>query len=307
MRLGRTLASSREAAVVEVFEGTAGLAVNSTRVRFLGRALTVPVSLEMLGRVFDGLGRPIDGGPEPLAAERRDINGIPLNPSARAYPREFIQTGISAIDGMNSLVRGQKLPIFSGSGMPHERLAAQIAAQATIGEAAEFSIVFAAMGIIRDVAGFFQRSFEESGALANSVLFLNLAEDPPPAHRDARLALTVAEYLAFDEQRHVLVILTDMTNYAGPCARFRACAAKYRRGAATRLYVQRSGLLYERCGRIEGLPGSIQLPIQACPTTTSPTRAGPHRLYHRGQIVLSRELMLSNIYPPIAVCPPSRG
>ncbi len=307
VRMGRTLASSREAAVVEVFEGTAGLAVNSTRVRFLGRALTVPVSLEMLGRVFDGLGRPIDGGPEPLAAERRDINGIPLNPSARAYPREFIQTGISAIDGMNSLVRGQKLPIFSGSGMPHERLAAQIAAQATIGEAAEFSIVFAAMGIIRDVAAFFQRSFEESGALANSLLFLNLAEDPP-AERivTPRLALTVAEYLAFDEQRHVLVILTDMTNYAEALREISSVRGEVpaRRGYPGYMYSDLASL-YERCGRIEGLPGSItQLPILSMPnddiTHPVPDLTG---YITEGQIVLSRELMLSNIYPPIAVLP----
>jgi len=306
-RTGRALSVSEGATIVEVYEGTAGLDIPSTQLRFLGRPLTVPVSLEMLGRVFDGLGRPLDGGPAPLAYEQRDINGAPLNPSARSYPSEFIQTGISAIDGMNTLVRGQKLPIFSGSGLPHDQLAAQIAAQAGIAERERFSIVFAAMGIVRDAAAFFQRSFEETGALENSVLFLNLAEDPS-AERiiTPRLALTVAEYLAFDANRHVLVILTDMTNYAEALREISSARGEVpaRRGFPSYMYSDLASL-YERCGRIAAREGSItQIAILTMPnddiTHPVPDLTG---YITEGQIVLSRQLMLKNIYPPIDVLP----
>lgn len=306
-RIGRVLSVSREAAVVEVFQGTSGLTIPTTTIRFLGRPLTVPVSLEMLGRVFDGLGRPIDGGPEPLARERRDINGSPINPSARVYPSEFIQTGISAIDGMNTLVRGQKLPIFSGSGMPHDMLAAQIAAQARIARREDFCIVFAAMGVVRDVAAFFQRRFEESGALENSVLFLNLAEDPSTERiATPRMALTVAEYLAFEEGKHVLVILTDMTNYAEALREISSAREEVptRKGFPGYLYSDLASI-YERTGRIEGAKGSItQLPILTMPnddiTHPVPDLTG---YITEGQIVLSRELNIRNIYPPIDVLP----
>ncbi len=306
-RIGRALSVSKRAAVVEVFEGTTGLNIPTTGVRFLGHPLTVPVSLEMLGRVFDGLGRPIDGGPEPLAKEQRDINGSPINPSARAYPSEFIQTGISAIDGMNTLVRGQKLPIFSGSGLPHNLLAAQIASQARIAKREDFCIVFAAMGIVRDVATFFQRQFSESGALENSVLFLNLAEDPSTERvATPRMALTVAEYLAFEEGKHVLVILTDMTNYCEALREISSAREEVpaRKGYPGYLYSDLASI-YERTGRVEGIKGSItQLPILTMPnddiTHPVPDLTG---YITEGQIVLSRELNLKNIYPPIDVLP----
>jgi V/A-type H+/Na+-transporting ATPase subunit B len=306
-RLGRVLSVSGDTAVVEVFEGTAGLTIPGTRVHFMGAPLTVPVSLELLGRVFDGLGNPVDGGPPPLAPERRDINGAPINPSARVYPREFIQTGVSAIDGMNTLVRGQKLPIFSASGLPHNQLAAQIAAQAQIAERANLAIVFAAMGIVRDVAAFFQRAFAESGALGNSVLFLNLAEDPS-AERivTPRLALTVAEYLAFEEGRHVLAIMTDMTNYCEALREISSARGEVpaRRGYPGHMYSDLASL-YERCGRLEGRAGSItQLPILTMPnddiTHPVPDLTG---YITEGQIVLSRGLHLGGVYPPIDVLP----
>ncbi|MDA8189018.1 MAG: V-type ATP synthase subunit B [Dehalococcoidales bacterium] len=306
-RIGRVLSVSRDAAVVEVFEGTSGLSIPSTAIRFLGRPLTVPVSLEMLGRIFDGLGRPIDGGPEPLAREWRDINGSPINPSARAYPSEFIQTGISTIDGMNTLVRGQKLPIFSASGLQHNTLAAQIASQARIARREEFCIVFAAMGIVRDVATFFQRRFEESGALENSALFLNLAEDPSTERvATPRMALTVAEYLAFQEGKHVLVILTDMTNYCEALREISSAREEVpaRRGYPGYLYSDLAAI-YERTGRIKGVEGSItQMPILTMPnddiTHPVPDLTG---YITEGQIVLSRELGLKNIYPPVDVLP----
>ncbi|MGC8936156.1 MAG: V-type ATP synthase subunit B, partial [Candidatus Methanomethylicaceae archaeon] len=216
VRRGRVLEINRGVAAVEVFEGTTGLSTTSTSVRFLGKPLTIPLSTEMLGRVFNGLGEPIDGGPAPFTEEYRNVNGLPMNPYSRDYPTQFIQTGISAIDGMDTLVRGQKLPIFSGSGLPHNLLATQIARQATIvSEEVSFAVVFVAMGIKHDEAAFFKRSFEESGALKNSAIFLNLADDPPVERLvTPRSALTLAEYLAFEQDMHVLVILTDMTNYA---------------------------------------------------------------------------------------------
>jgi V/A-type H+-transporting ATPase subunit B len=214
LRLGMTLEVSRGAAVVQVFEGTSGLKLGTTRVRFRGEPLRMPVSSELLGRVFDGLGRPADGGPDPIG-EARDVNGLPVNPTAREYPRQFIQTGVSAIDGMNTLVRGQKLPIFSGSGLPHMQIVAQITRQARlVGEEEQFAVVFAGMGIKHDEAMFYIRNFEESGAMERAVVFLSLA-DAPSVERliTPRAALTTAEYLALDLGMHVLVILTDMTNY----------------------------------------------------------------------------------------------
>jgi len=222
-RLGMVLDTSDDVVVAQIFEGTQGLTMPQTRVRFRGKPLTLGVSEKMLGRVFDGLGRPIDGGPAPLAEAEVDVNGRPINPTSREYPRDFIQTGISAIDGMNTLVMGQKLPLFSGAGMPHDLLAAQIVRQATLGapagekskQAEDFAIVFAAMGVKHDVADFFKNSFAQSGALSRVAMFLNLADDPPVERLiTPRAALTLAEYLAFEKGKHVLVVLTDMTNFA---------------------------------------------------------------------------------------------
>ena len=310
-RRGRVLEITGDVAVVEVFEGTTGLTIPNTRVRFLGHPVMLPVSLEMLGRIFDPFGRPLDGGPPPLAAESRDISGLPINPTAREYPTSFIETGISAIDGLNTLVRGQKLPIFSASGLPHNELAAQVARQARIvkGQSGqeEFAIVFAAMGVSHDVATFFRQSFQESGALHNSTLFLNLADDPPVERIVApRSALTLAEYLAFEHDRHVLVILTNMTDYAAALREIAAVRLEVpgRKGYPGYLYSDFASI-YERSGRIKGKPGSItQLPILTMPnddiTDPVPDLTG---YITEGQIVLSRELSGRDIYPPIDVLP----
>jgi V/A-type H+-transporting ATPase subunit B len=306
---GRVLEVGEDRAVVEVFEGTAGLSLDQIRIRFRGRPLEAPVALEMLGRTFNGLGEPIDGGPPPLAAERRDVNGLPINPVARDFPRDFIQTGVSAIDGMNTLVRGQKLPIFSMSGLPHERLAAQIVRQACLpGEESEFAVVFAAIGVRHDVAEVFRRSFEESGASSRAALFLNLADDPTVERlMTPRSALTLAEHLAFERGLHVLVVLTDITNY---CEALRDLASAKgevpsRKGYPGYLYSDLASL-YERAGRLRDRPGSItQLPILTMPnddiTHPIPDLSG---FITEGQIVLSRELDHAGIYPPIDV-PPS--
>ena len=306
-RLGMTLEVSEGAAVVQVFEGTSGLRLGGTRVRFRGEPLKVPVSEEVLGRVFDGLGRPADDGPVAVG-ELRDVNGLPVNPTAREYPREFIQTGISAIDGMNTLVRGQKLPIFSGSGLPHMRVAAQIARQSRIvGEDAEFAVVFAGMGIKHDEAMFYIRNFEESGAMERAVAFLSLA-DAPSVERlvTPRAALTVAEYLAFDLGMHVLVILTDMTNY---CEALREVSTEReeipsRKGYPGYLYSDLASI-YERAGMLKGRPGSItQMPVVTMPNDDIshpvPDLSG---YITEGQIVLERDLNQRGIYPPIAGLP----
>ncbi|MGE5618050.1 MAG: V-type ATP synthase subunit B [Sphingomonadaceae bacterium] len=308
VRRGRVLEVNEDRAVVEVFQGTSGLSPVATRVRFLGHPLLVPVSLEMLGRVFDAFARPLDGGPAPIAEELRAVGGAPINPTARIYPEEYIQTGVSAIDGMNTLVRGQKLPIFSGSGLPHDEIAAQIARQAQIpGAGQQFSLVFAAMGVSHDVATFFQSSFESSGALHNSVLFLSLA-DAPPMERivTPRTALTMAEYLAFRHDRHVLVILTNMTDYASAVREVASVREEVpgRKGYPGYLYSDLASL-YERTGRIEGSRGSItQLPILTMPnddiTDPVPDLTG---YITEGQIVLSRDLHHRGIYPPIDVLP----
>ena len=307
VRLGMTLEVSEGAAIVQVFAGTAGLKLDSTRARFKGEPLTIPVSEEVLGRVMDGLGRPADGGPQPVGDER-DVNGLPVNPTARDYPRQFIQTGISAIDGMNTLVRGQKLPIFSGSGLPHSHVVAQITRQAKIiGEEASFAVVFAGMGIKHDEAMFYVRHFEESGAMERVVAFLSLA-DAPSVERlvTPRAALTVAEYLAFDLGMHVLVILTDMTNY---CEALREISTERgeipsRKGYPGYLYSDLASI-YERAGIIKDRPGSItQMPVVTMPNDDIshpvPDLSG---YITEGQIVLERELDQRGIYPPIAGLP----
>ena len=307
-RKGQVLEARENLAIVQVFEGTRDLDVKTTSVRFTGETLKVPVSMDMLGRVFNGIGKPIDGGPEIIPEDRRDVHGAPLNPVARAYPRDFIQTGISAIDGMNTLVRGQKLPIFSGSGLPHNMLAAQIARQAKVlGEEEQFAVVFAAMGITYEEANFFKKSFEEAGAIERTVLFLNLADDPAIERIiTPRMALTVAEYLAFDYDMQVLVILTDMTNYAEALREISAAREEVpgRRGYPGYMYTDLA-TIYERAGRVRGRKGSItQVPILTMPdddiTHPIPDLTG---YITEGQIVLSRDLHRKGIYPPIDVLP----
>ena len=307
-RLGRVLDISREAAVVQVLEGTDGLSCAGLRTRFLGESLKLAVSEEMLGRVFDGFGRPADGGPAPLSGDRRDVNGSPINPVSRRYPREFIQTGISAIDGMNSLVRGQKLPIFSGNGLPHDRVCAQLLRQARLpGEEGSFCLVFAAMGVKRDVADFFRRDLESSGALGRVAMFLSLA-DAPGMERlmTPRSALTLAEHLAFDLGRHVLVVLTDMTNY---CESLREAGTARgeipgRKGYPGYLYSDLASL-YERAGRIDGSAGSItQTAILTMPSDDISHPVPDLTGYiTEGQIVLDRDLYQRGVYPPIAGLP----
>ncbi len=308
VRLGMVLESGERAAVIQVFEGTSGLSIPETRVRFRGEPLKFGVSGEILGRVFNGLGSPIDDGPPPRAERIMDVNGLPINPTAREYPREFIQTGISAIDGMNTLVRGQKLPIFSGTGLPHNKIVAQITRQAKIlGEETSFAVVFAAMGIKHDVATYFIRNFEESGVLEKVVLVLNLADDPSVERLvTPRTALTAAEFLAFDMNMHVLVILTDMTNYCESLREISTIREEIpsRKGYPGYLYSDLSNI-YERAGMIKGMPGSItQMPILTMPNDDIshpvPDLSG---YITEGQIVLERELDQRNIYPPIAGLP----
>ncbi|NDG47328.1 MAG: V-type ATP synthase subunit B, partial [Flavobacteriia bacterium] len=268
-RRGQVLEISDDLAVIQVFEGTTGLDTDKTTVRFLGSTLEIPLSEDMLGRVFNGRGTPIDDGPAPIGKLKRTINGDPLNPAAREYPRAFIQTGISSIDALLTLVRGQKLPLFSGSGLPHNQIGAQIARQATVlGEGEAFAVVFAAMGITAEEARFFQADFERTGALERVTLFLNLADDPAVERIiTPRLALTFAEYLAFDLDYQVLVILTDLTNYAEALREISAAREEVpgRRGFPGYLYSDLS-TIYERAGRIEGKKGSItQIPILSMP------------------------------------------
>ena len=314
-RQGRILEVGEQEAVVEVFSGTSGLSIQETETRFLGHPMRVPVSLEMLGRTFDGLGHPIDGLPAPLADTWADINGEPINPTARVYPRDAIQTGISGLDGMDTLVLGQKLPIFSGNGLPHNRLAAQIVRQATLPESVAssektgggFAIVFAAMGVKHDVAAFFRNSFTSSGALERVAMFLNLADDPPIERLiTPRVALSLAEHLAFQENLHVLVILTDMTNYCEALRQISNIRGEVpsRKGYPGYLYSDLASL-YERTGRINTSEGSItQLPILTMPnddiTHPVPDLTG---YITEGQIVLGRDLYQQGVYPPIAVLP----
>lgn len=304
--LGRVLEVSRDVAVVEVFEGTTGLSLGGTSATFLGRGLEVGVSQEVLGRVFDGIGEPADGKPYPYAREKADINGSPINPTAREYPSEFIETGISGIDGMDSLVRGQKLPIFSGAGLPHNALAAQITRQAKLLNSSEgFAIVFVAIGITHDEAMYFRRSFEESGALANVAMVLNLADSPAVERITApRVGLTMAEYLAFEEQMHVLVIMTDMTNYCNALREISSSRGEIpaRKGYPGYMYTDLASI-YERAGKIIGKKGSITL----LPILTMPNDDISHPIpdltgyITEGQIVLDRGLYRRGIYPPIDI------
>ncbi|MBQ4424218.1 MAG: V-type ATP synthase subunit B [Lachnospiraceae bacterium] len=295
-------------ALVQLFESSTGINLSNSRVRFLGRSMELGVSEDMLGRVFDGLGRPMDGGPEILPEARKDINGLPMNPAARAYPQEFIQTGVSAIDGLNTLVRGQKLPIFSASGLPHANLAAQIARQAKVrGTSEPFAVVFAAMGITFEEANFFVESFRESGAIERTVLFVNLANDPAVERiATPRMALTAAEFLAFEKNMHVLVILTDITNYADALREISAARKEVpgRRGYPGYMYTDLAQM-YERAGRQKGRTGSItMIPILSMPeddkTHPIPDLTG---YITEGQIILSRDLYRKNVAPPIDVLP----
>ena len=305
-RLGKVLEVGNGKAVVQVFEGTTGLSVSGTNAKFVGKVMEMPVSEQVLGRVFDGLGRAKDGLPEPVAESFLDINGAPMNPEQREYPKDFIQTGVSVIDGMLTLVRGQKLPIFSGSGMSHNILAAQIARQAAIvGTDDSFAVVFAAIGVQYSEAEYFKRSLEESGALKRSVLFLNLADDPAIERIiTPRVALTVAEYLAYDLGMHVLVILTDMTNYAEALREISAAREEVpgRKGYPGYLYTDLS-TIYERAGRLKGRKGSVtQVPILTMPsddiTHPIPDLTG---YITEGQLVLGRDLFRQGVYPPINI------
>lgn len=294
--------------VVQLYENAAGINLGNSKVRFLGRSMELGVSADMLGRVFDGLGRPIDDGPEILPEERRDINGLPMNPAARVYPEEFIQTGVSAIDGLNTLVRGQKLPIFSCSGLPHSQLAAQIARQAKVrGTDEKFAVVFAAMGITFEESNYFIESFKETGAIDRTVLFINLANDPAVERiATPRMALTAAEYLAFEKDMHVLVILTDITNYADALREISAAKKEVpgRRGYPGYMYTDLA-TMYERAGRQRGKDGSItMIPILTMPeddkTHPIPDLTG---YITEGQVILSRELYRKGLQPPIDVLP----
>ena len=305
-RLGKVLEVGNGKAVVQVFEGTTGLSISGTSAKFVGKVMEMPLSEEILGRVFDGMGRPKDGLPDPIADKFSDINGEPMNPEQRDYPRDFIQTGVSVIDGMLTLVRGQKLPIFSGSGMSHNILAAQIARQATVvGTKEDFAVVFAAIGVQYSESEYFRRSLEESGALKRSVLFLNLANDPAIERIiTPRVALTAAEYLAYDLGMHVLVILTDMTNYAEALREISAAREEVtgRKGYPGYLYTDLS-TIYERAGRLKGRKGSVtQMPILSMPnddiTHPIPDLTG---YITEGQIVLGRDLFRQGIYPPVNI------
>ena len=306
-RLGRVVQMSGQRIVVQVFEGTRGLSLENTRVSLTGHPMELPLSPEILGRVFDGVGRPLDGLGEVYPQSRENVNGKPINPVSRIMPRSYINTGISAIDGLTTLIRGQKLPIFSGSGMRHNELAVQIARQANIGDGEEFAIVFAAMGVKNDVADYFRRSFEEAGAMGRVVMFLNLANDPIVERTiTPRCALTAAEYLAVTLEKHVLVILTDMTSYCEAVREFSSSKGEIpgRKGYPGYLYSDLASL-YERAGMIQGKKGSVtQVPILSMPnddiTHPIPDLTG---YITEGQIVLDRTLESKGIYPPISVLP----
>jgi V/A-type H+-transporting ATPase subunit B len=307
-RLCKVLEINGSDAMVQLFESAAGINLKESTVKFLGRGTQLAVSPEMLGRVFDGMGRPMDGGPEIIPEKKLDINGLPMNPAARDYPAEFIQTGVSAIDGLNTLVRGQKLPIFSASGLPHAELAAQIARQAkVIGGESNFAVVFAAIGITYEEADFFASDFRRTGAIDRTVMFMNLANDPAVERiATPRMALTAAEYLAFDLGMHVLVIMTDITNYAEALREVSAARKEVpgRRGYPGYLYTDLA-TMYERAGRKKGYDGSITM----IPILTMPEEDKTHPIpdltgyITEGQIILSRDLYRKGIKPPIDVMP----
>ncbi|MDP2896903.1 MAG: V-type ATP synthase subunit B [bacterium] len=308
VRRGQVLEISETMALVQVYEGTRGIDVSSAKVKFLGRGLELPVSPDILGRVFDGAGRPKDGAPPIIPEKKLDINGNPLNPTSRDYPIEFIETGISAIDGMNTLVRGQKLPIFSGSGLPHAKIAAQVARQARLlGKEEKFAVSFGAMGTTFEEADFFITDFEKTGAIERAVLFVNLSDDPAVERiATPRMALTAAEYLAFDLDMHVLVILMDMTVYCEALREVSAARKEIpgRRGYPGYMYTDLA-TVYERAGRIKGKKGSITLmPVLSMPeddkTHPVPDLTG---YITEGQVILNRELHRKGIYPPIDVLP----
>ncbi|WP_067142700.1 V-type ATP synthase subunit B [Oceanivirga salmonicida] len=308
IRLGKVLEIERDNAVIQLFESAAGINMANSKVRFLAKPLTLKVSEDMIGRVFNGLGEVMDNGPKIIAEKNLDINGTAINPVSRDYPSEFIQTGVSAIDGLNTLVRGQKLPIFSGSGLPHAELAAQIARQAKVlGSNEKFAVVFAAVGITYEEAQFFMDDFKKTGSIDRAVLFINLADDPAVERiATPRMALTCAEYLAFEKGMHVLTIITDLTNYCEALREISAARKEVpgRRGYPGYLYTDLS-TLYERAGRIKGRSGSItQIPILTMPeddkTHPIPDLTG---YITEGQIILSRELYKKNIMPPIDVLP----
>ncbi len=307
-RIGKVLEASKDGALVQLFESAQGLKIDDAKAVFLGHGIEINLSPDMLGRVFDGMGRPIDGKGEVIKEETKNINGEPINPYARNYPSEFIQTGVSAIDGLNTLVRGQKLPIFSGSGLPHSKLAAQIARQAQVlGTADKFAVVFAAIGITFEESNYFVEDFKKSGALERTVMFVNLANDPAIERiATPRMAMTTAEYLAFELDMHVLVIMTDITNYAEALREVSAARKEVpgRRGYPGYMYTDLASI-YERAGRIRGKKGSItQIPILTMPeddkTHPIPDLTG---YITEGQIILSRELNLKGVTPPIDVLP----
>ena len=308
IRRGKVLEINQDKALLQLFEGSQGLLITDSSAKFLGHSIELAVAPDMLGRVFDGMGRPIDGGAELIPEKRLDINGAPINPAARDYPNEFIQTGVSAIDGLNTLVRGQKLPVFSGSGLPHANLAAQIARQAKVrGTGEGFAVVFAAVGITFEEADFFTSDFRATGAIDRTVTFINLANDPAIERiATPRMALTAAEYLAYDLGMHVLVIITDITNYAEALREVSAARKEVpgRRGYPGYLYTDLA-TMYERAGRIKGNPGSItMIPILSMPeddiTHPIPDLTG---YITEGQIILGRELHRKGVTPPINVLP----
>ena len=308
IRRGKVLEINQDKALLQLFEGSQGLRITDSSAKFLGHSIELAVAPDMLGRVFDGMGRPIDGGAELIPEKRLDINGAPINPAARDYPNEFIQTGISAIDGLNTLVRGQKLPVFSGSGLPHANLAAQIARQAKVrGTGEGFAVVFAAVGITFEEADFFTSDFRATGAIDRTVTFINLANDPAIERiATPRMALTAAEYLAYDLGMHVLVIITDITNYAEALREVSAARKEVpgRRGYPGYLYTDLA-TMYERAGRIKGNPGSItMIPILSMPeddiTHPIPDLTG---YITEGQIILGRELHRKGVTPPINALP----
>ena len=307
-RKGQVLDVGHNMAVVQVFGATAGISTQQTTVRFLGETMQLGLSPDMLGRVFNGLGEPRDKGPKIIPKEKVDITGLPINPFSREAPNEFIQTGVSTIDGTNTLVRGQKLPLFSGAGLPHNQLAVQIARQARVlGTEEKFAVVFAAVGITHEEASFFMRDFEKTGALENAVLFLNLADDPSVERIiTPRLALTTAEYLAYEQDMHVLVLITDMNNYCEALREISSARQEVpgRRGYPGYMYTDLS-TIYERAGRVKGSNGSVtQIPVLTMPgddkTHPIPDLTG---YITEGQILLSRDIHRKNIYPPVDVLP----